>query len=234
MKVQQANLLLEKINNLHKSIHLDGEVSSIERDLMMSYIRQFYESYMESEIAPVAKMVKKSAPKVVHVPKPEPKVVEKVVAPTPKPEPKPVVQEVPKVVEVAPPAPVAKPVAIASKPQPEPVSIPAATKEVSTASPAVEALFRHQAATELSEKLSQQNITDLTRALSINDKLLYANELFDRDMPSMNSMLAKLNTLSSMEVAKGVLIKIAEKNNWGESERAEVAESFIKLVRRRY
>ncbi len=225
MNTQQANLLLEKINGLHKSISLDGEVSSIERDLMMSYIRQLYVAYMDVDSATNTQPIKaktKAKAKVIESPKPipTPKVVEAKV------EPKPIVKEVPKT-EVAPPP-------VASTPKPEPVSIPTATTEVSKGSPAVEALFRHQAAKELSEKLSQANISDLTRALSINDKLLYSNELFGRDMASMNSTLLKLNQLPDMTAAKNLLVGIADNNNWGDSERSEVAESFIKMVRRRY
>ena len=82
--------------------------------------------------------------------------------------------------------------------------------------------------------MSQQSIADLTRAMSINDKLLYSNELFGRDMAAMNETLQQLNRLNSMEEARELLIDIAEKNDWTEEERTDVAESFIKLVRRKY
>lgn len=221
MNIQQANLLLEKINGLHKSISLDeGEVSSIERDLMMSYIRQFYEAYMDAEATAVAMPVKKTVPrpKPVPAPKPIPKPAPVVVEKAPPP-PSVVVQS-----EPAPPLPPKPAVKVAPPPAPS----------VSKASPAIEALFSHRAATELSEKLSQQNISDLTKALSINDKLLYSNELFGRDMSGMNTVLGQLNKLPSMDEAKALLVSIAEKNDWANGERLEVAESFIKLIRRRY
>lgn len=224
MNVQQANLLLEKINGLHKSISLDeGEVSSIERDLMMSYVRQFYEAYMDAETTPVSKPVKKATarPKPAPAPKPAPVIVEK--APPPPPV---VVQPTP------PPPPAPKPVVVVPPPPPPVVAAPA--PQPSKASPAIEALFGHKAATELSEKLSQQNISDLTKALSINDKLLYSNELFGRDMSGMNTILGQLNKLSSIDEAKTALIDVAERNNWADGEKAEVAQSFIKLIRRRY
>ena len=82
--------------------------------------------------------------------------------------------------------------------------------------------------------MSQQAISDLTRAMSINDKLLYSNELFGRDMASMNETLQQLQQLNSMEEARELLIDIAEHNDWTEEERSDVAESFIKLVRRKY
>jgi hypothetical protein len=70
--------------------------------------------------------------------------------------------------------------------------------------------------------------------MSINDKLLYSNELFGRDMAAMNETLQQLNKLNNMEEARELLIDIAEKNDWAEDERDDVAESFIKLVRRKY
>jgi len=220
MNIQQANLLLEKINALHKNISLDdGDISSIERDLMMSYVRQFYETYVDAETTPLAKPTKrKASPAPASKPTPKPVAVAKA-APTPA-----LVAQEPKAVVAPPPPP--KPVVIQT---PSPPPAPS-----SNSNPAIEALFGHKAATELSEKLSQQNISDLTKALSINDKLLYSNELFGRDMSGMNTILGQLNKLSNMGEAKALLVNIADKNNWADGEKSEVAQSFIKLIRRRY
>ena len=226
MDLQQAKILLEKINALQKSISLDkGEVSTIERDLMLSYVRQLYETYLGSEVstapAPRAKSVAPPpAPKVEPTPK-------KVVAPPPPPPPAPE----PKPEPVAPPKPVPQPTAKAA---PIPQAAPSPAPAKSNIDPAINALFKHQAARELSEKLSQQAIPDLTRAMSINDKLLYSNELFGRDMARMNETLQKLNGLGSMEDAQNYLVDIAQKFDWTEDERSEVAQSFIKLIRRKY
>ncbi len=226
MDLQQAKILLEKINALHKSVSLDnGEVSNIERDLMLSYIRQLYESYLSIEGTTTPSSYKKAvAPKAKVVAAP---VVEEKVAPPPPPPPAPE----PKPEPVAPPKPAPEPVAKAAPvPQAVPSPAPASTK----VDPAISALFKHKAARELSEKLSQQAITDLTRAMSINDKLLYSNELFGRDMARMNEALQKLNGLGSMDEAQNMLVGIAQQFDWTEEERVEVAQSFIKLVRRKY
>ncbi|WP_020535041.1 hypothetical protein [Lewinella cohaerens] len=227
MDLQQAKILLEKINALHKSVSLDkGDVSNIERDLMLSYIRQFYEAYLNTDTSAAPQPVIKAmpppapvAPVEKTVSEPLPPKVEVEPAPAPPPPPPPAPKPAP-VVETPPPAPA---------PAPPP---PAPAKKV--ASNGVEALFKHKAAKELSEKLSQQAIVDLTRAMSINDKLLYSNELFGRDMAAMNETLQQLNKLGSMEEARELLIDIAEKNDWTEDERTDVAESFIKLIRRKY
>ena len=222
MNLQQAKILLEKINALHKSVSLDkGEVSGIERDLMLSYIRQLYEAYLNTEVSTT------STPKLQTPPPPPPPVVEappvevQKSTPPPAPEPEP----------VTPPQPAPEPVA---KSAPAPQSSPSPAAGKSNIDPTIDALFKHQAARELSEKLSQQSITDLTRSMSINDKLLYSNELFGRDMARMNETLQKLNGLGSMEEAKNLLVGIAQQFDWTEEERSEVAQSFIKLVRRKY
>ena len=233
MDLQQAKILLEKINALHKSVSLDkGEVSNIERDLMLSYIRQFYEAYLNTDTnvapQPMSRPVAPPSPPPVEktVSEPLPPIVEVEPAPAPPPPP-PTPKPAPVVVETPAPAP-------APVPPPAAAPVPPPTTAKKTASASVEALFKHKAAKELSEKLSQQAITDLTRAMSINDKLLYSNELFGRDMAAMNETLQQLNKLNSMEEARELLIDIAEKNDWTEEERTDVAESFIKLVRRKY
>ncbi|MEL6660975.1 MAG: hypothetical protein AAFR36_31280, partial [Bacteroidota bacterium] len=197
------------------------------RDLMLSYIRQLYETYLSSEVssapAPKAKTVAPPPP-----PKVEPTPKKAAAPPPPPPPPAPE----PKPEPVAPPKPAPEPPV--AKPAPVAQAAPSPAPAKSSVDPAINALFKHQAARELSEKLSQQAIPDLTRAMSINDKLLYSNELFGRDMARMNETLQKLNGLSSMDDARNYLVDIAQKFDWTEEERSEVAQSFIKLIRRKY
>ncbi|MCB0636745.1 MAG: hypothetical protein KDC54_09020 [Lewinella sp.] len=235
MDLQQAQVLLNKINALQRSIGLDeSAVSSIERDLMLSYIRQLYEAYSSLDIAapgpkpparPEAPLAMPRQPEIKPEPQPEIPPAPKP-APPPKPEPKPE--------PTPPPAPKPEPEerATPAPTPPKPTPPPAASSE--PMDPRISALFRAPAQRELSDKLSQSSVGDLAKALSINDKLLYANELFGRDMSNMNATLEQLNRLSNMDEAKPILVKLAEKHDWTEEERSEVAESFIKLVRRRY
>ncbi|NBC09512.1 MAG: hypothetical protein GVY26_20160 [Bacteroidetes bacterium] len=47
MNLEQAKVTLDKINSLFNSLQHDGgKVSSIERDLMLSYVKQLYESFL--------------------------------------------------------------------------------------------------------------------------------------------------------------------------------------------
>ena len=248
MNVGQSKILLDKINSLFKSISADeGTLSAIERDLMLSYVRQLYDAcLMENSVssAPATAVpVSKPAP----APRPEP-IVKKYVPPTPEPKtrPEPVVTPPPPPVQqpepvakvVEPPAPKPEPVA-PPKPEPEKAAAPEPPARQTFSSTrsnnkAIEALFENKVAKELSEKLGERRIEDLTRAMSINDKLLYINDLFAKDHAAMEDTLKLLNKYDSMDDAKTLLINLAEQYNWAEDEKQETARHFIKLVRRRY
>lgn len=100
--------------------------------------------------------------------------------------------------------------------------------------PALAQLFNFKKATELSERLSESPVADLNKAMSINDRLLYINELFGRDRAALDESLQLLNRFDAFEAARGFLINLAEQYRWGNEERIEIAQAFIKLVRRRY
>ncbi|MEZ4987361.1 MAG: hypothetical protein R2795_20340 [Saprospiraceae bacterium] len=231
MDIQQSAKLLEKINALHKSISLDqGEVSNIERDLMLSYIRQLYDACLPNQVVVAKQPAASAAPAPVVERKPEPVPAPKVETPTPPPTPvpAPAPPPPPPVVETPAPAPVVE------APQPAPPPVPSAPPSNKGTDPRIEALFQQKAARELSEKLGQQAIGDLTKAMSINDKLLYANELFGRDMNTMTQSLLQINALPNMDAAKRLLVDLANQFNWADDERIEIAEGFIKLVQRRF
>jgi hypothetical protein len=131
----------------------------------------------------------------------------------------------PKVVKEESPAPPAPPVA----PKPNPVQSPIGTPQGS-----LDQLFVLKKATELSERLGESPVGDLNTAMSINDRLLYVNELFGRDRSALDDSLTILNRFDSFSAAKNFLVSLAEQYQWAREERAEVAQNFIKLVKRRY
>lgn len=249
MNLQQAKITLEKINRLYQSITLDSTVDEHEQQLMRSYIRHFYKAFggdlSDLETPPskpayekptVTPPTEKAAP--VHI-RPErtppPPVVTR--QPAPKPEPKP---EIVKAVEV----PVPEPVRTATPPPPRPEpSTPMVQRkdpelEKATMAAAVndefDELFEQKEAKELSERLSASPINDLTRAIGINEKILTANELFNKDTERFNTALRKLNTYGSFREARPYLVILAKEYGWAAEKRKKKAQVFIKLVRRRY
>jgi hypothetical protein len=260
MEFQKSKTLLEKINALYKNISNDPRnVSSIERDLMKSYIQQFYEAFLEM---PTVAAAVAPAPPPVEAKPAEPRITlrkpETAPAP-PKPEPPkeeppqveiPRFEKMPEPAPVPPPPPIHPPVAtpppapVVEKPVEAPAPLPEKTVEFQPAppprpshntDPELEALFAFKTATELSEKLSQAPITDIKKAMGLNDRISTQNELFGGDNAAFDATVATLNQLRSYEDAKDYLIRnVAQKYNWASKERKEKAKEFIKLVRRRY
>lgn len=222
MDLDQAKLILDKMNTMFKSISMDqDEPSSIEKDLMLSYTRQFYETFLDLGNTPTPAKKHRAKPK------------RKLSTPTPPPPP---IVEIPESIkqmekEVPTPPPTPK-----HKPEPKKVATPPPPPiQPKKATPAkYKSLFKLGTTKELSDKLSLRPITDLTKALAINDRLLYANALFNKDQNELTFALDRLNKTANWDEAQSALVSYAEQNNWLDEEAKEVAQDFIKLTRRKF
>lgn len=257
MNLSQAKTQLEKIVALYKSMSADEKnISAIERDLMLSYIRSLYENFLDTT-TPAQVVSAPSKPVIVETPPPPPP-PPPVVVEQPKPTPPPVVEQpkyVPPVVEqpkyvppsvvekprIETPPPPPPPVVVerpkpTPPPAPEPVRYQAPTPSVpSNASPEIQALFEETAGNELSDRLANTPINDLTKAFGLNDRLLMQNELFANNKAVFDEIVKDLNNASSFNSAQGYLVDFAKRYNWtANPERQKHAKSFIKMVRRRF
>ncbi|MEN0049449.1 MAG: hypothetical protein AAF806_20485 [Bacteroidota bacterium] len=251
MNLDKASILLEKINALHKGMQADGKISEIEKDLMMSYVRQLYEEYMsipknakvpiprpeptvvkEKPLAFETEIIRKRAePRVVEKPKETykpPRIIE-------------IPKEVKEEIQTPPPAYEASPRPAYQEPKPEPKpsyqapkARPVPATSTAAVSKEIKALFKEKKAKELSEKLSASPIRDLTKAISLNDKLLFSNELFSGALVTFNEVTRTLNDMPSKADAENYLMELAKQHNWTEDEKQDSAKAFIKLVRRRF
>ena len=97
--------------------------------------------------------------------------------------------------------------------------------------PDVEALFEPEAG--MGNQMMRQKVSDLTRALSINNRVLFSNRLFGSN-DQLNAALKDLNLKGSMEYAKPTLRELAGQHHWAAEDKRETAREFIDLVRRRY
>lgn len=256
MDLKQARITLDKINALFNSLERDAEnVSAIERDLMRGYVQQFYEyfiggragsnssgatardkqparrNYTPPRIIEIPDSLREPAnapkPDPTRRPNPQPR-PEPNPRPKPEPEPKPDPRPAPQ-----PPRPEPQPEP--EKPDPAGVQTPTVQRPPRTEVPdKLKPLFAHKEAKELSEKLSERPIQDLTKALAINDRLLYMNELFGHDLNALNDTLSRLNQLNNMEAAQRLLVQMAERYHWEAEEKEETARDFIRFVRRKY
>jgi len=238
MNLQQTKIILEKINTLHKTISLDaGNVSAIERDLMLTYVRQLYDALLHESNNRTTTSTVVERPTVVHTPptvitKDIPVATEKIVTETPVTK---TTRKKPRVVEV--PDSIkeyAKPPVAGTPPPAKPELL---EKHTSSAQPKKEhdALFEQQEAKELSDKLSTLPVRDLTKAMGLNEKILTINELFGGDHRAFDDAIKDLNNMAGFDDAKAYMSEnLAEKYNWSAKSKKKKAQIFIKLVSRRY
>lgn len=223
MNIKQAKVTLDKIQRLLKSMELAPEqVTRIEKDLMRSYVQQLYEFLLE-EAQP-----ERSVPN----PEPRPPQPDKPAHFTPPPEPKAEIQPDPPAPQPNPKSE-APPEEVPSPPPPPPPPPPASRPEGEEEE--YEHLFEQEKARELADKLGDAPLHDLTRAFSINDRLYYINELFNRSQDEFIQTLQQLNTLNSFDAARQYLSQgVARKYDWTAKEKRAAAKAFIKTVRRKF
>ncbi|CAH1000942.1 hypothetical protein LEM8419_01962 [Neolewinella maritima] len=236
--IPKADRLLRRITTLHDQLRQDDDAPSrLEQDLMLGYLRELYLLYAEPTEIPAADpkpepRAKPESPRTAFSPaRPEP-------APTPPPAPEPAYEAPPPVPSVPVPPPPAPTLTthtarvepmVSDRPAPNPPQ-PAPAPNMS---PDVAALFEEPEQNGMAGRIIRQRITDLNRALSINNRVLFANKLFDGN-ESLTQALKTLNLRGSMANAKPLLVDLAQQHDWAREDRQETAREFINLVRRRY
>lgn len=223
MDLLKTKLYLDKLNREFARLSKDPEnIARLDADIMASYVRELYDALLSDEVAapskpePVAPAPRKHA---AHRPV-EPAYVP---PPPPSPAPAPIFEETP---------PSAPPPVVEVAPAPPPPA-PAKSQQHHHAEP--ETLFEEKQAKEILEKLAEQPIADLKKAIALNDRLLLTRELFGGDGKAFESTIASLNSFSNMNEAKSYLIEhCVTRYLWLDKKRVEEAKKFINLVRRRY
>ena len=237
MDKEKARVLIHKINALYKNIDANTPgVSPLERDLMLSYLRQFYETIALSQSqnkAPVKEVQPEKEVKPIKEVQPE-KEIQRVKEVQPVREIQPV-NEVKRetgllgrergVANFEPEKKIVEPVAAAITPQPaEPLSDSELTH-----------LFIWQEPSNLAERLASQAITNLSfSTFSMNERLLYTNDLFGKNSAEMEEAVKMINNFTHFDQAKVFLLNIGRQRDWHKEERKEAAKSFINTVRRRF
>lgn len=239
MNLKQTSLILKKINRLHELIDTIGEASSTETDLLKAYIVDLYEAVVMSDIEELSDLEEEAMlKKIKKRKKVEKKLKKKVIKRSD------IVEEdddfeaadeVEELVEKEVVAPVIK--VEKEEKVSVPVEEPAPVKKVTEPVIAEELfeLFDLSSSAELSDKLANAPIKDLTKAMGINERIFTANELFDGNHKEMDNILLALNGLETFDEAKSVLMhSVAQKNKWAEGAKVKKAKNFIKLVKRRF
>ncbi len=185
----------------------DGEINSIEMDLLKSYVLKFYESLTSGETS-AGTNVKAQTKKVEAVP----------VKATPEP-----VIEKPKPAAAPPAEPRGN--AVSDTPKAKPATI----------SREMKSLFEIEKGKEISDKLSISKINDIGKSMSINEKMFTITELFGGNQTDFDGVISKLNGLSSYQEAQTFLAEnVVNQNSWLDESKVKKAKTFLKLVYRRY
>jgi hypothetical protein len=260
MNTKQTKIALDKINALYQTMNYDGIISKIEKDLMLSYVRQLYEAVLMADDFTTPNSATKIEVENIPLKLEEPKIEIKAVVveeKMPVVEKEPIIKEQESNFEIK----------VQSEPRPvftEKIFEAPEKKEVQSkemyqskqdAKPGpvmvdiVEQphqsnshnhhqhirLFEEKKSTDLSDKLGETKIADITRAMGLNDRILTANQLFNGSQDLFQQTLQQINELDSFEDAKNVLKKYANQFNWERDEDStEQAEWFIRLVKRRF
>jgi len=85
----------------------------------------------------------------------------------------------------------------------------------------------------ISGYLQKQPITDLMSAIGLNERYLYANELFEGDMQEFKNAIKMLNEFESVMEAKS-FFESGLRNTYGWEDDNELAQALFNLIERRY
>lgn len=225
----------------------DEKIPKIEMDKTLSNIRALYEqftvlNYLNSQAPEKAAQ---PAAQPVQAAQPEPVKPAEPVSPF-----VPIVEKQPETLPVTEPQIPVQPVIPVAEPvvsqQPEPVK-PAVQVPVTPAGderyqpknvavpvdvpPAKKAPEMPEAVT-LADKLRQQPLDDLHKAIPLSDKFLYMNELFEGENNAYKEALDMLNRLSDTADAEQYLAALAQRYRWENHGKTE--KKFRELVARKF
>ena len=213
---------------------IGGEVDEAQTDLL-SAIEEI-ETEQKPPINPTPELFSFEPPAPATAPEPEPEPVV-ASAPEPEPEPAPELEEVPApepepepepIVEFTPePEPDPDPeVEVAPDPEPEPAPV----VEAQAPAPGEEAPIHEQLATDeesLVERLERAPLEQIKGSISLNQKFLLINELFDGDSGWYDQIIGQLDQAGDRAAAFALVDGLGEE---GAESRALITE----LIERRY
>lgn len=194
----------------------------IEPELEKTIITEVVENKPETIQKPLAQIEEK-VESVRHVEEkvvPETKVVELVEQPVVKETTK--IEESPKIEKV-------------ELPIQNEIVAPIAKQEEFEFNPDFEELFVFKQATDLAAKLSESPVSDLSKVLGVNEKLLYTRELFGGENAKFTDAVSFFNKAGYFDKARSYIeYNLIEQYAWLSKEKKTTAREFVKLIRRRY
>lgn len=230
MKIQKVKKQLKKINYLIETISDEGRFSTIEHDLLKSYIRELYEKVIEGKDVEPEMNTTFDIPEIKPVQAKkklrEASIFESIMS-------DPVIET--KTQESTIPQNGTKAASDTHKES----SIHKMEAETNIETIELDELtmkiFSEDKTSDLSQKLSKMPLKDLNLAMGINERVFTVHELFKSNFSHFQEVITTLNGLSKFDEAKKFLLKdVVYRYEWNTHKKYEQATEFIKLVRRRY
>ena len=238
MDIKNFNRKLHKISSLAENANDDNDLTALERDLLLSYIRDLYEIALDHKVSeparreskpvvnpitdrPQVEQIQPVTPSVVHV-------LKEIVVETP---PQVVVAEEQtariEIQHIEPEKIIEKPIEVINTPK-------KAGKEI-ISQEIMDELFAEERISDLSDKLSLSPIKDLTKSMGINEKIFTQQELFGNNQQQFITTLEKLNNCQNFTEAKQYLLEnVINDFGWTSEGKVKKAATFIKLVKRKF
>ena len=223
MNFDKSKVLLKKINAIHDGVaDGGGSFSSLEKDLILEYIRDLYE-IVRLDHADVSAPTKETVKE----------------APLPKVAATPVTKAKPSIAPITVPTPSTNGHSNGASSANGHQSSPSTEKEsgpaVLAVDPDMEELFAESKMNDISQRFANTPIKDIGKAMGINERIFTINELFKGDQQHFQTTADTLNEYTTFAQARAYLSKgPAAKYDWTHPKRKKKAATFIKLIRRRY
>lgn len=233
---------IKKVNSFFESI-ADEEISKIERDLLLSYVRKLYESILDDEPSKGIKSsttsketVVKAVPNKTETSQPvaeEPEKIKAEVVETPR---KPFERaNASSHSEIDVDATTLSQEDESLDNPKESVSPLAVKSNVAELSENMASIFHKTEGTEISDRLSSLPLKDLTKSMGINEMMFTIKELFGGNQERFKTVMSDLNKLGGYDEAKAYLLEgVATELEWDSEANYKKADKFVKLVQRRF
>lgn len=243
MDIKSFNKKLIKISALTDTGNDNVQLSPLERDLLLSYIRDLYELALDNQ--PVKHQT--SSVEIKKQEKIEAAVIDVVVTPTTQiPEEITILKETyippvstPEIVEPPKATVIVENIELPKVTHTETViqvEIPKQVTKPSNLNPdQLAELFADEKVTDLSDKLALTPVKDLTKSMGINERIFTQQELFGNNQMQFNETLQKLNNCQNFIEAKQYLLdNVISVYDWTNEQKIKKAATFVKLVKRKF
>lgn len=233
MDLIKAKSILARLQAMTNTLENHPHLSALERDLILNYLRDLYDVFLESS-APALPVIKTKEP-VLSTP-PEKESSQKTLEFK--------FEHIEEAVEPAQPAPPVElphpePIVVASVPPkeeiPQVIETPPVMTKLNSIPVSILDLFDIKKGSELSDKLHDLPLRDINRAIGINDRMEIIQTLFGGQKQLFEQIVTDLNSFKIYEEAQDLLGHgPAIHYKWDHDDRKEKAVEFIRLIRRRY